>query len=149
MAEESTRINLVVGSDIPELLTHLAGGERRRGEYVTRLVRSIYAGENAAKGTPATSEAETLRLAIVGLLSRLKGLEDRVFEAEAHAEQIERTMAGLNDRLVGVELIAVGLTEDETSQADMARLREALGHKSVATTKSYLYARPAEEAGKA
>jgi len=95
VAEETTRINLVVGSDIPDCLTHLAGGERRRGEYVTRLIRSMQAGESSVRPSSATSEAETLQLAIVGLLARLKHTEERLAAVEHRSDAMDRTVAAL------------------------------------------------------
>ena len=39
------RINFVVDDDIPEIMTRLAGGERKRGEWLTGLIRDIEAGK--------------------------------------------------------------------------------------------------------
>ncbi len=76
---ESTRINLIVGEDVPDKLSELAGGARKRGEYLTQLVRAIYAGRQEVS---AGSDFEQLRLGFAGLIGRQKELEGRVLRLE-------------------------------------------------------------------
>lgn len=76
---ESTRINLIVGEDIPDKLSELAGGGRKRGEYLTQLVRAIYAGQQEVS---AGSDFEQLRLGFAGLIGKQKELEGRVLRLE-------------------------------------------------------------------
>lgn len=76
---ETVRINLLVGEDVPGKLSQLAGGERKRGEYLTQLVRAIYEGEQQ---TRAGSDLEQLRLAFQGLAGRQKELEGRLLQTE-------------------------------------------------------------------
>jgi hypothetical protein len=76
------RMNLIVGDDIPQLLTGLAEGERKRGEYLTQLVRTIEAGEDS---TPKGIDIEGLRLQLLGLAGVVKQLQGRVVAIEAKA----------------------------------------------------------------
>lgn len=59
------RLNLVVDEDIPELLTMLAGGERARGQWISKIVRA-YAetGERAQ-----ANSLDELRFAFAGLMA--------------------------------------------------------------------------------
>lgn len=77
--EETTRINLVVGADIPDKLTALAGGERKRGEYLTTLVRAMHAGELEAQ---AGADLEHMRLTITGLAAKQMSTESRLLTVE-------------------------------------------------------------------
>lgn len=77
--EDTVRINFVVGADVPEKLTELAGGERKRGEYLTQLVRAVYAGELEAQ---AGADIEQLKLTITGLAAKQMALESRLLTVE-------------------------------------------------------------------
>lgn len=77
--EETVRINLVVGADIPGKLTELAGSERKRGEYITRLVRAVHSGQ--LEGT-AGADLEQIRLTLTGLASKQLVLESRLLTVE-------------------------------------------------------------------
>ena len=69
------RLNLTVDGDIPMLLTSLAGGERRRGDYISQLIREVYAGKREIE-----PNIQALRLEIMGLDGRLRTLERMVEE---------------------------------------------------------------------
>jgi hypothetical protein len=77
--DETTRINLVVGTDVPDKLTTLAGGERKRGEYLTQLIRAVYAGEHEAQ---AGTDIEYLKLTVTGLAAKQMTLEGRLLTVE-------------------------------------------------------------------
>lgn len=77
--EETVRINLVIGVDIPDKLTALAGGERKRGDYVTKLVRSLYGAEEEAH---AGADLETVKLTVTGLASKQLMVEGRLMKLE-------------------------------------------------------------------
>lgn len=91
MAAETTRINLLVGEDVPDKLTQLAGGERKRGEYLTQLVRAIHEGEQQ---TRAGGDQEQLRLAFQGLAGRQKELEGRLLLVERELAALIASSAG-------------------------------------------------------
>ena len=77
--DETTRINLMVGADLPDKLTELAGGERKRGEWLTQLVRAVYAGVHEAQ---AGVDAEHLKLTVTGLAAKQMALESRLLTVE-------------------------------------------------------------------
>ena len=77
--DETTRINFVVAADVPEKLTELAGGERKRGEYLTQLIRAVYAGEHEAQ---AGADFEHLRLTVTGLAAKQLSIESRLLSVE-------------------------------------------------------------------
>ena len=77
--DTTTRINLVVGADIPDKLTALAHGERKRGDYLTGLIRAVYAGELEAT---AGADLEHLRLTLTGLAAKQMGQESRLLTVE-------------------------------------------------------------------
>ena len=76
---DTTRINYIVGSDIPDKLTKLAGGERRRGEYMTKLIRSLF---NAEEEAHAGADLETVKLTVMGLASKQLMVEGRLLKLE-------------------------------------------------------------------
>ena len=77
--DETQRINLVVGADIPDKLTALAGGERKRGDYITGLIRAVYAGELEVT---AGADLEQLRLTLTGLAAKQMGIDSRLHNLE-------------------------------------------------------------------
>ncbi len=81
----TTRLNLSVADDIPEKLAALAGGERKRGQFLTNLIRSLY---DAQATTQEGMDIEALRLQVLGLAGQVKALEARL-------AQVEKTLAVL------------------------------------------------------
>ena len=73
----TVRLNLSVDDDVPDLLTELAGSERRRGEYISALVRSV--AEGRASGQ---LKEERLQAQIDGILVRQSKMEGRLSELE-------------------------------------------------------------------
>ena len=81
----TTRLNLSVADDIPEKLTALAGGDRKRGQFLTNLIRSLY---DAQATTQEVMNTEPLRLQVLGLAGQVKALESRLM-------QVEKTVAAM------------------------------------------------------
>ena len=77
--EDSVRANFVLGADIPDKLTALAGGERKRGEYLTKLIRSLYSAEEQGN---AGADLETVKLTVMGLASKQLMVEGRLMKLE-------------------------------------------------------------------
>ncbi len=75
----TTRLNLSVADDIPEKLAALAGGERKRGQFLTNLIRSLY---DAQATTQEGMDIEALRLQVLGLAGQVKALEARLAQVE-------------------------------------------------------------------
>ena len=77
------RLNLTVADDIPDKLTALAGGERKRGQYLTDLIRATY---DVQATTQTGLDLEGLRLQLLGLAGQVQALESRI-------TQMEKTLA--------------------------------------------------------
>ena len=72
------RLNLAVDDGIGELLTQLAGGERKRGQYLSDLVRGLA----QTQGAPG-ADVQTLLFAVRGVTGQVQGLEGRLSMVEA------------------------------------------------------------------
>ena len=72
------RLNLIVDVGIPELLTQLAGGERKRGQWISRMVEAMHEQADVALG----SDVDVLRLGLGGLAGQVKGIDARVMRLE-------------------------------------------------------------------
>ena len=85
------RLNLSVDDGVGELLTDLAGGERRRGQWLSDLVR----GQHSQLGKAGGGDVETLRLTISGLMGQVRQNEGRVLTLEARLLAVERQLAAM------------------------------------------------------
>ena len=75
----SERLTVVLEDGVSEMLVKLAGGSRKQGEYLSRVIRALYAGElEAHEG----AELEQMRLALSGLAGKLKEVEGRLLQVE-------------------------------------------------------------------
>ncbi len=81
----TVRMNLNVDEDVPAMLAEIAGSQRRMGEYLSNLIRSIHAGQKAA-GEPGD-------LAMVENATR--HLSAKMKELDARQTQIEQQIAAL------------------------------------------------------
>lgn len=73
------RLNVIVDDDVPALLAELAGGERKLGTYISKLVHSVAAGEQDIQ---PGGDLETLRLAFAGMAGKHKEFEGRLLQVE-------------------------------------------------------------------
>ena len=73
------RLNLLVEDDVPAMLTELAGGERKRGEKVSALVRALY---EARAARPAASQADRIEHELAGITGRIRELDGRLSALE-------------------------------------------------------------------
>ena len=78
------RLNLIVSPGVGDLLTALAGGERRRGEWLSKMVTSLHEQNTNAQA----SDLDQLRFAVTGVIGQTKMLETRLF-------QVERNLAAM------------------------------------------------------
>ncbi len=69
------RMNLNVDDDIPQLLAELAGGDRKKGPYLTKIVRQLHAGQ---LDEDSTNQHEITRVLVQNLLGRVRALEGQV-----------------------------------------------------------------------
>lgn len=71
------RLNLAVDEDIPDLLTALAGGERKRGAYLSDVIRGLAQTQQ----TPG-ADVQTLTFAVRGMGGQVAGMEARLSRLE-------------------------------------------------------------------
>lgn len=80
----SERLTVVLDDGVSEMLIKLAGGSRKQGEYLSRVIKSLYAGElEVHEG----AELEQMRLALAGLAGKVKELEGRLLQIEKQAQR--------------------------------------------------------------
>jgi hypothetical protein len=72
------RLNLTVDDGVSQMLTELAEGERKRGQWLTNLVRSMY----EQKQQIAVSDFEQVKVGFTGLVATSNALESRVARLE-------------------------------------------------------------------
>ncbi len=87
------RLNLKVEEGIGKLMTQLAKGERRRGRWLSDLVRAMHEQESQA----LTSNLETIKLGLAGLAGQNKQLEGRVVRVEQQVAAHIAIFAGGGD----------------------------------------------------
>ena len=75
----SVRMNMIVDDDIPGMLTELAGGERKRGEKISELVRAVYEGRGRGK---STSDLARIENELGGVAGKLRELDGRLLQVE-------------------------------------------------------------------
>lgn len=85
------RLNLSVDDGIGELLSTLAGGERKRGQWLSDLVR----GQYSQRSNVAGSDFETLRLSHSGLVGEVRQHDGRVLMLETRVQALERQLAAI------------------------------------------------------
>ena len=78
------RLNLTVEDGTGELMTQLAGGERKRGQWLSELVRAMHETQQQAQA----SDVEQVKMALAGMIGQQKQLEGRLL-------QVERQLAAL------------------------------------------------------
>ena len=78
------RLTVVLEDGVSEMLVTLAGGSRKQGEYLSRVIKSLYAGSlEVHEG----AELEQIRLTLAGIAGKLKELEGRLLQVE---KQVQR-----------------------------------------------------------
>lgn len=81
------RLNLTVDDGIGDMLTTLAEGERKRGQWLSTLVRSMYDQRRQL----AVSDIEQIKMGFAGLVGTTRMLENRVAQLE---RQLAAVIAG-------------------------------------------------------
>lgn len=66
---------MVVEDGIGDKLAALAGGERKKGDYLSKVIESLYLGELDAD---ATNSLEMQKILMSNLLGRVRALEGQV-----------------------------------------------------------------------
>lgn len=79
----SERLTVVLEDGVSEMLVKLAGGSRKQGEYLSRVIKSLYAGElEVHEG----AELEQIRLSLAGVAAKLKEHEARLLQLERQSK---------------------------------------------------------------
>ena len=77
------RLTVVLEDGVSEMLIALAGGSRRQGEYLSRVIKSLYAGSlEVHEG----AELEQIKLALAGIAGKLKEHDARLLQLERQAK---------------------------------------------------------------
>ena len=77
------RLTVVLEDGVSEMLVKLAGGSRKQGEYLSRVIKSLYAGElEVHEG----AELEQIRLSLAGVAAKLKEHEARLLQLERQSK---------------------------------------------------------------
>lgn len=87
----SERLNLSVDEGIGDLLSELAGGERKRGQWLSDMVR----GQHSQMSQVAGSDFETMRLTISGLVGQVRQNEGRLLVMETKLQAVEIQVAAM------------------------------------------------------
>lgn len=74
----SERVSLTIEDGIGKMLTQLAGSERKRGQWLSGMVRAMYEAEQQAQA----SDVEQLKFALSGVIGQQKQLEGRMLQME-------------------------------------------------------------------
>ncbi len=85
----TVRMNLNVDEDVPAMLAEIAGSQRRMGEYLSNLIRSIHAGQKVA-GEPGDLEM---------VVNATRHLSAKMKELDARQTQIEQQIAAMIARI--------------------------------------------------
>lgn len=87
----SERLNLAVDDGVGDLLTRLAGGERKRGAWLSDLVRGM---DDQARQV-AGNDFDSLRLSHAGLIGQVKIQEGRLLALEVRLQALEANTAAM------------------------------------------------------
>jgi hypothetical protein len=77
MDDSKRRVNLMLDSDVIDWLDFLAGGERKRGQYISQLIRNAYAAQRSAPDV-REMDLDALRLMVQGLAGRVIAVEGEI-----------------------------------------------------------------------
>lgn len=75
----SERLNMMLDDGVADLMSELAGGERKRGQWLSELVRAMH--EESIK-VKAGGDLETMRYAFTGMVGQVKMVEGRLLNVE-------------------------------------------------------------------
>lgn len=75
----SERLTVVVDDGISETLRSLAGGSRKQGAYLSKLIDAVAKGSAAAEA----SDIEALRMTLAGTIGAIRQLEARIAALES------------------------------------------------------------------
>jgi len=79
---EKQRCNLTLDSDVLTALDEMAGSERKRGLWISNMIRTTYAAQRS-NADVRTMDVEGLRLTVLGLAGRLQAVEGELLRNQA------------------------------------------------------------------
>ena len=79
---DKARLNLFLDEDAAQALEEMAGGERKRSEYLNNLLRTTYAARKASSDI-RTMDVEALRLTVIGLAGRVQAVEGEMLHIQS------------------------------------------------------------------
>lgn len=89
---EKVRCNLTLDSDVIEMLDELAGSERKRGLWISDMIRTTYAAHRN-NADVRTMDVEGLRLTVLGLAGRLQAVEGELLRTQTQVEAINAKLS--------------------------------------------------------
>ena len=87
MDDNKRRVNLMLDTDVIDWLDSLAGGERKRGQYISQLIRNAWAARQAAPDV-RTMNLDALRLMVQGLAGRVIAVEGETANLRAQLASV-------------------------------------------------------------
>lgn len=84
------RINLSVDDGVGDMMSELAGGERKRGQWLSDLVKAMHETHQQTH----VSDIEQVKMALAGMMGQHKQIEGRVIQLE---RQVSALMASGTD----------------------------------------------------
>src|SRR5687767_9069310 len=79
---EKQRCNLTLDSDVIEMMDEMAGSERKRGLWISNMIRTTYAAQRS-NADVRTMDIEGLRLTVLGLAGRLQAVEGELLRTQS------------------------------------------------------------------
>lgn len=74
------RLTVVLNDGAGEKLQELAGGSRRQGEFISKMIEAAWEGQHSMNGDELN--VETLRLQLMGMAGQVKSHEGRILQLE-------------------------------------------------------------------
>ena len=90
---EKVRCNLTLDSDVIEMLDELAGSERKRGLWLSNMIRTTYAAQRS-NADVRTMDVEGLRLTVLGLAGRLQAVEGELLRTQTQVAAVMAAQQG-------------------------------------------------------
>ncbi len=81
------RVNLMLDTEVVEMLDKITGSERKRGQYVSQLVRHAYAAQRHNTEL-RTMDVEGLRLTVIGLAGRVAAVEGELVQVQSQVVRL-------------------------------------------------------------
>lgn len=83
----SERLTVMLEDGVSEMLQALAGSSRKQGEYLSRVIKSLYAGQAEIH---EGGELEMLRLTLAQVSAKLAAHDGRLQIIEQQLERLQR-----------------------------------------------------------